>query len=64
MKYVRLKYKDRKILDDSKRKLEEVHEVQTETQQTVDKVHQNQLEDQKEFRISRQWWKMYLSANL
>ena len=45
---------DQRILQDSKRKLEEVHEIQTETQQyqaktgqTVDEVRQTQLEDQK-----------------
>ena len=37
---------DRKILQDSKRKLEEVHEVQTKTQQTVDEVRQSQTKTQ------------------
>ena len=35
----------RKILQCSKRKLEEVYQVQTKTQQTVDEIRQSQLED-------------------
>jgi len=37
---------DRKILQDSKKKLEEVHQVHTETQQTVDEVRQSQTQTQ------------------
>jgi len=37
---------DRKILQDCKRKLEELHEVQTQAQQTVDEVRQSQTKTQ------------------